>query len=218
MNFALKDILSRVERITSPMVAESIFEGIAATLFERFHIERGDARYFFLEVEFYYFSESHPDRRRHWPRPFVYPRSCDAGVFFTHTSGLDICFESKMDDRGKFISGGGILLRSLLRETPDHSQTVVAGPWDCFEALMNYSEAGKYPVITESNTLAHPVELKKTRRYHDFSELVGCRYCFYNAHYHRGGHWASPEEGRLRRYDPVSGGVKKDYSIKPWNR
>ena len=51
------------------------FKEIANMLFQDFHIEKEGVRYDFLEVEFYFYNEKHPDF-------ITYPRNTKAGFIF----------------------------------------------------------------------------------------------------------------------------------------
>ena len=75
---------------------EAKFKQIANALFQNYHIEKGTDIYDFLEIEFYYFNEQHPDI-------VTYHRTIDAGKWFLHASGIDISFQSKVetDEKGK---------------------------------------------------------------------------------------------------------------------
>ena len=64
------------------------FKEIANMLFQDFHIEKEGVRYDFLEVEFYFYNEKHPDF-------ITYPRNTKAGEWFFHMSGVDISFKSE---------------------------------------------------------------------------------------------------------------------------
>lgn len=75
--------------------AKERFKEIAKMLFQDFHIEKGGVCYDFLEIEFYFFSDNHPDTT-------TYPRNTEAGEWFFHLSGLDIAFKSKKKhEKGK---------------------------------------------------------------------------------------------------------------------
>ena len=70
---------------------EDLFDAIAKKLFNEFHIKKGDSTYDFLEIEFYYFEERHPDY-------ITYPRTISKGKWFFHPSGMDISFESSCEE------------------------------------------------------------------------------------------------------------------------
>ncbi len=111
------------------------FEEIANMLFQDFHIEKEGVRYDFLEVEFYFYSEKHPDF-------ITYPRNTKAGEWFFHMSGVDISFESKKEEReGKEVAvfGGGILVRSILKK--EKETQVIAGPYKCMDELFDKFDA-----------------------------------------------------------------------------
>ncbi|WP_321519260.1 hypothetical protein [uncultured Bacteroides sp.] len=115
---------------------EAKFKQIANALFQNYHIEKGTDRYDFLEIEFYYFNEQHPDI-------ITYPRTIDGGKWFLHASGIDIAFQSKAetDEKGKIDYDnsffGGILIRSLSKRTANDSSRVIGGPRRCLYELFN---------------------------------------------------------------------------------
>lgn len=76
---------------------------IAKKLLENYCIEYGEKKYYyFAEIEFYYYDKERWNDE--WNEK-TYPRDKkDAGDFFFHYSGVDICFNSKFEE-GKF---GGI--------------------------------------------------------------------------------------------------------------
>lgn len=212
--------LSKLNEILDEQSVEQEFRNIAEYLLGNCYIEQGDIEYRFLEVEFYYYSKLHQDVKEKNGQPFVYPRQCNkAGAFFMHSSGLDICFKSIILDDNKFLYGGGILLRSLLRIDPqDKSMMVVTGPWDCRDALFNYTFKGKFPTIKETEG-CDKVDLKSVRRYNDKECSMKRNYCFYNNNYHKNEfHWTDTDGNILKRYNPVTGKTKSEYGAKPWNR
>lgn len=227
--------LSKLKENLDEQSVEQEFRNIAEYLLGNCYIEQGDIEYRFLEVEFYYYSKLHPDIKvdnENKETPFVYPRHCDkTGVFFMHTSGVDICFKSCISQNGSgsnenfFDYGGGILIRSLLRldKNGKPQETVVAGPWDCCDALFNYTDEKSYPIIEEVEE-AMDADVRSVKRQIDDGyniKMKNKEYCFYNNKYHKEGvnYWTDTDGKRLKRYDPLTGLIKKtEYTIKPWNR
>lgn len=125
----LQDLL----RIKKEEDVASQFKEIAEMLFQDFHIEKEGVRYDFLEVEFYFYNEKHPD-------VITYPRNTKAGEWFFHMSGVDISFQSEKKEReGKEVAvfGGGILVRSILKK----KEQVIAGPYKCMDELFDKFDA-----------------------------------------------------------------------------
>lgn len=122
---------------------------MANFIFGQLKICAGGDNYTFVEIEFYY----HDDKKFDSPiYNCTYPRSRDAGKFFWHNSGVDICFESK-EDKGFF---GGILIRSLMK----NDKEIITGPMRCANELKNScNEEISNPRINEK-------ELKKSVLYH----------------------------------------------------
>lgn len=110
---------------------------IAEELFRHYGIKCGNKTFCFAEIEFYYYKKE-KSGNNNWDAPWnkeTYPRSKNAGDFFFHYSGVDICFQcnfiekEKEDEYGEF---GGILVRSLL-----DGDKVLAGPLFCANAMLN---------------------------------------------------------------------------------
>ena len=129
----LRELLQMKEEEKEELVkdVESRFNEIANMLFQDFHIEKEGVRYDFLEVEFYFYSEEHPDF-------ITYPRNTKAGEWFFHMSGVDISFESKEEGEGKEVTVfGGILVRSILKG----EKTPIVGPYKCVDELFDKFDA-----------------------------------------------------------------------------
>ena len=114
------------------------FENIAKKLMKKFCLLCGEKKFYFAEIEFYYYDKEHFNNEWNW---VTYPRKDKkAGDLFFHYSGFDICFDSSFDD-GKF---GGILIRSL----KDENGTYITGPSVCLlEVLNTCSESKKMPLV-----------------------------------------------------------------------
>ena len=102
---------------------------IAKVLLTEYGIECGNKLYHLAEVEFYYYEKGRWDKD--WNAK-TYPRKGkNAGDFFFHYGGVDICFDSFYDkDKSKF---GGILIRSL----KDSNGKFITGPSVCSLEIMN---------------------------------------------------------------------------------
>ena len=118
------------------------FKNIAETLLKNFCLQCGDKKYYFAEIEFYYYDKDRFNDEWNW---VTYPRTNkEAGDLFFHYSGFDICFDSSFDN-GIF---GGILIRSL----KDENSTYITGPSVCLlEVLNTCSKSGKLPVVKEND-------------------------------------------------------------------
>lgn len=211
----LENLLDSVHTINSNN-AQEVFRNIAENLFKNYVIKKGSDIFKFLEIEFYYYSESHKDIKRTKERdvPFVYKRNVSkAGVFFLHDSGVDICFKTEE------TSYGGILIRSLLL----NNDYVVTGPWDCRDALFNYTGADVFPKIVPSDAHDDEDVAGAAKRYNADKAILdeNAHYCFYNKRYsdELNGCWININKVPLKRYDATLKTEKKSkYSAKPWNR
>lgn len=114
-------------------------EEIAEKLLKNYCIQCGEKKYYFAEIEFYYYDKERWNNK--WNEK-TYPRDKkDAGDFFFHYSGVDICFNSKFDE-GKF---GGILIRSL--KDDGH---FITGPSVCMLEILNNCSGKTWPILTPS--------------------------------------------------------------------
>ena len=113
---------------------EERFEQIAKMLFERFAIQKGEKKYLFKEIEFYFYNKNHRDI-------ITYPRSSKPLCWYDNRfGGIDLnfksnieCRESKkynLDDNAYF---GGILIRQLVCGNEVGSSKVLSGPLKCAE-------------------------------------------------------------------------------------
>ncbi|MCR5697844.1 MAG: hypothetical protein K6G73_12800 [Marinilabiliaceae bacterium] len=153
---------------------QDVFEKIAKNLFNNFCIQCGCTKYYFAEIEFYYYDKNKFDKE--WNEK-TYPRTNkEAGMFFFHYSGVDICFDSDFS-KGVF---GGILIRSLYDKDRDK---FIMGPLLCVNEMLNTcSVEKKWPEIIrkEENSKC---QIAKTERFGiSYSEehSQGEPLCFYD--------------------------------------
>jgi hypothetical protein len=125
----LKELLSKVDTVSSKNEIESVFSKIAEDLMLKTEIKIGkDIRYTLEEIEFYYYKKGVFEEEYNL---CTYPRDCNAGDFFWHYSGVDICFKS-FDD-----AFGGILIRSLRKKVGNTDEGLIGGPMRCAIDLAN---------------------------------------------------------------------------------
>ena len=123
---------------------EERFEQIAKMLFESFAIQKGEKKYLFKEIEFYFYNKNHRDIITH---PRVSKPLC---WYVNDFGGIDLNFvsnikrESIANSKGKTVEKyvldesayfGGILIRQLIRE---EGCEVLNGPWACAELFRCY--------------------------------------------------------------------------------
>lgn len=132
----LKDPFGGLTQENISGIQNKCFE-IAKTLFENYGVKCGDKAYRFAEIEFYYYKKEESGKNNlgiDWNRE-TYPRNKDAGEFFFHYSGVDICFQCHYDDIEKdneYGEFGGILIRSLR-----DGNKILAGPLFCANVMLN---------------------------------------------------------------------------------
>ncbi|MCR5850889.1 MAG: hypothetical protein K6G92_09305 [Bacteroidaceae bacterium] len=115
---------------------QDTFAKIARNLFNNCYIECGDIEYYFAEIEFYYYDKEQClgsiCEQYKW-QLITYARSDKkVGDFLYHLSGIDICFDSRIDS--DFVRFGGILIRSIKDK---NGKVVAAGPYTCRDFILN---------------------------------------------------------------------------------
>ena len=137
---------------------EERFEQIAKMLFESFAIQKGEKKYLFKEIEFYFYNKNHRDIITH-------PRASKSLCWYVNDfGGIDLNFasnikrESRANSKGKSVEKyvlddsayfGGILIRQLISED---GCEVLNGPWACAELFRCYDATGvdhDFPVLVE---------------------------------------------------------------------
>lgn len=148
------------------------FDEIAKALFLNYQITRGNTVYEFLEIEFYYYKANHEDI-------ITYPRNLDAGMWFFHSSGVDITFESKcnnIEEKSSLRKAGndffgGILIRSLLKKDTNE---LICGPMKCTEELFDKFDAfeakkEEFPILSKKEK-SEQKDIFKTERFINIKE------------------------------------------------
>ncbi len=123
---------------------EDRFEQIAKMLLGSFAIQKGEKKYLFKEIEFYFYNKNHRDIITH---PRVSKPLC---WYVNDFGGIDLNFvsnikrESRANSKGKSVEKyvlddsayfGGILIRQLISE---EGCEVLNGPWACAELFRCY--------------------------------------------------------------------------------
>ena len=109
----LKELLTKESLLENGVNGlEEKFDEIAKILLTKTKIVKGTREYYITDIEFYLYCDRHEDI-------ITYPRSCEAGDWFFHDSGVDISFGSNLsfeDDKAILKNNsffGGILLRGI---------------------------------------------------------------------------------------------------------
>ena len=112
------------------------FAMIARNLFNNCYIGCGDVEYYFAEIEFYYYDKEQclgSNAEQYKWQLITYARSDKkVGDFLYHLSGIDICFDSRIDS--DCVRFGGILIRSIKDK---NDKVVAAGPYTCRDFILN---------------------------------------------------------------------------------
>lgn len=137
---------------------EDRFEQIAKMLFESFAIQKGEKKYLFKEIEFYFYNKNHRDIITH-------PRASKSLCWYVNDfGGIDLNFasnikrESRANSKGKNVEKyvlddsayfGGILIRQLISED---GSAILSGPIACAELFRCYDATGvgnELPILVE---------------------------------------------------------------------
>ncbi|WP_370861236.1 hypothetical protein [Parabacteroides faecis] len=144
------------------------FTQLADLLFNEYEIIKGEKTYDFLEIEFYFYSNNHPDIT-------TYKRNMQAGRWHTHLSGIDISFESNTE------YFGGILIRSII----DNNKKVINGPLcTLFELFDNIDIKGSNENIPQlqKKDNHNNIQIETTTRFNiNSGKYKDWEYRFYNA-------------------------------------
>jgi len=120
---------------------EEEFETIARMLFDNFAIQTHNAKYRFVEIEFYWNSPNHIDNST-YQRKYVDPK---AGDWFFHYSGVDIAL--KNEQTGGY---GGILIRSIY---DINRKIIFKGPMVC--AMKLFSETNAFTESIKTKVVSY---------------------------------------------------------------
>ena len=138
---------------------EERFEKIAKMLLESFAIQKGEKKYFFKVIEFYFYNKNHRDIITH---PRVSKPLC---WYVNDFGGIDLNFASsiecvnRVNSKGKNVMKyvlddsayfGGILICQLISED---GYEVLSGPLSCAELFRCHDATGvdkEFPVIVEN--------------------------------------------------------------------
>ena len=137
---------------------EDRFEQIAKMLFESFAIQKGEKKYLFKEIEFYFYNKNHRDIITH-------PRASKSLCWYVNDfGGIDLNFasnikrESRANSKGKNVEKyvlddsayfGGVLIHQL-KEV--ESGEILKGPLACAELFRCCDAIGvdhDFPVLVE---------------------------------------------------------------------
>ncbi len=139
---------------------EDRFEQIAKMLFESFAIQKGEKKYLFKDIEFYFYNKNHRDIITH---PRVSKPLC---WYVNDFGGIDLNFassikrENRVNSKRKNIEKyvlddsayfGGILIRQLISED---SSAILSGPIACAELFRCHDATGvdyEFPILVEQN-------------------------------------------------------------------
>jgi len=141
---------------------EERFEKIAKMLFESFAIQKGEKKYLFKDIEFYFYNKNHCDIITH-PReskPLCWYVNDFGGIDLNF--GSKIRYEKRLNSNGKKVEKcvlddsayfGGILIRQLISED---GCEILSGPLACAELFRCHNATGvdkEFPVLVDNNAI-----------------------------------------------------------------
>ena len=141
---------------------EERFEQIAKMLFGSFAIQKGEKKYLFKEIEFYFYNKNHRDIITH-PReskPLCWYINDFGGIDLNF--GSKIRYEKRLNSNGKKVEKcvlddsayfGGILIRQLISED---GCEILSGPLACAELFRCHNATGvdkEFPVLVDNNAI-----------------------------------------------------------------
>ena len=157
----LRELMTLDADINTPEI-ELRFEQIAKMLFESFAIQKGENKYLFKEIEFYFYNKNHRDIITH-------PRESKLLCWYVNDfGGIDLNFGSKiryekrLNSNGKKVEKcvlddsayfGGILIRQLISED---GCEILSGPLACAELFRCHNATGvdkEFPVLVDNNAI-----------------------------------------------------------------
>lgn len=150
--------LMSIDGCESTAGIECSFDQIAQMLFGRFAIQKGDTKYIFKDIEFYFYNKLHRDIITHLrvSKSLCWYVNDFGGIDLNFASSLNS--ESSLDNKGKITKKyildedacfGGILVRQLISED---GREVLSGPWACAELFRYYdatSQDRDLPILVE---------------------------------------------------------------------
>ena len=152
---------------------------LATKLMKEFCIQCGNKKYYFAEIEFYYYD--HTWFNKEW-NEVTYPRTCAAGAIFYHLSGMDICFESNLPKdfkKKKAGFGGGILIRSIWEKDDKGNKIITVGPLTCVNKILNACDGKQMPKL-EKLPASEQIDIKPEETYRylgkdDYKNIDDCK-------------------------------------------
>lgn len=144
---------------------QTAIEEMAKYVLNNYCLRTGNKRYWFTEIEFYYYTPDHRDpfskRNPIKPQDTKFPE-VDSDKLFFHYSGVDISFDSDESDKMK-RQYGGILIRGI--KSPDDEESV-NGPLKVLCHLLNTAQRlGESLFTLTANKSPYTAEILSTTRY-----------------------------------------------------
>ena len=133
MEELIKLLENPFDDVTTKEAFQTKCEEIATKLFNDYCINCNGKKFYFAEIEFYYWQKE--KWKEKWNKVTYARDGYNGGDLFFHLSGIDICFESTFDKNNDFKNPhfGGILIRSIIEK----HNNVTSGPWNVMMKILN---------------------------------------------------------------------------------
>ena len=170
---------------------------IADELFKKYYINCNNRKFYFAEIEFYYYEEGVWDDD--WNKVTYARDGYKAGDLFYHLSGIDVCFNSQY--KLKPVKFGGILIRAI----KDENKNIIAGPLNCKDEILNACKGKEMPKLICDDSQMQDIEVLSTYRALGKNDIdkEKDRLCFYDKNKQL--EW-NPEK---ERYNAKKGNIEK---------
>ena len=140
MEELIKLLENPFDDVTTKEAFQTKCEEIATKLFNDYCINCNGKKFYFAEIEFYYWQKDKWNEK--WNQVTYARDGYEAGDLFFHLSGIDICFKSSYSE-AKF---GGILIRSII----DKNNNVISDPLNCKDVILNVCKGGCMPKLSKT--------------------------------------------------------------------
>ena len=176
---------------------------IAKKLFENYCINCNGKKFYFAEIEFYYWQKDKWNDK--WNKVTYARDGYNAGDLFFHLSGVDICFDSTFDKNNGFKNPhfGGILIRSII----DTDNKIISGPLNCKDVFLNTCKGGEMPKLDKQSGNRN-LSIEATYRSLGKTDMErnidsGLNLCFFDINYrdemNPDKEWFNKEKGEIEK-------------------
>jgi len=147
------NLIKRKEHLNSNNL-DAIFESVAVDLMSNYCFKKNNEKYFFTEIEFYFWSPEFKDDFIHDKKGTT--SQCESNKIYHHYSGFDITFGKRFEN---YTERGGILLRGL----KNNQFEFICGPLKCSNEIFSGVTLGENYSIRLTKEKSNPRIFKGPR-------------------------------------------------------